>query len=157
MPRRSSSRGSSPRSSSPNRSTYSSSLQRPTIQRPVSPPTTRTSPGVYQGPGLLGTMAQGMAFGAGSEVGHQALRSLTGGGGQGGYYPEQVQQQGPAYYSTGGQEGQAGKQLERPCEKENMDFINCFQNNASEIVRCQPYLDAFKECEKKVQKSEKGV
>ena len=29
--------------------------------------------------GLMGTMAQGMAFGAGSEVAHQAVRSMTGG------------------------------------------------------------------------------
>ena len=30
--------------------------------------------------GLGGTMAQGMAFGAGSEMAHSAIRSVTGGG-----------------------------------------------------------------------------
>ena len=31
--------------------------------------------------GLIGTMASGMAFGAGSEVAHQAVRSMMGTGG----------------------------------------------------------------------------
>ena len=31
------------------------------------------------GGGLMGVMAQGMAFGAGSEVAHQAVRSFMGG------------------------------------------------------------------------------
>ena len=29
--------------------------------------------------GMMGTMIQGAAFGAGSEVGHQAVRAMTGG------------------------------------------------------------------------------
>ena len=33
----------------------------------------------------MGTMASGMAFGAGSEVGHQAVRSLMGGSGSSGH------------------------------------------------------------------------
>ena len=35
------------------------------------------------GGSLMGTMVQGAAFGAGSEVGHQAVRSMMGGSGGG--------------------------------------------------------------------------
>ena len=31
--------------------------------------------------GLMGTMATGMAFGAGSEIAHQGVRAMMGGGG----------------------------------------------------------------------------
>ena len=45
--------------------------------------------------GLGGTLMQGMAFGAGSEVAHQAVRSMMGGGsGHGGQAPVQQQQEG---------------------------------------------------------------
>ena len=33
------------------------------------------------GSGLMGTMATGMAFGAGSEIAHQGVRAMMGGGG----------------------------------------------------------------------------
>ena len=44
--------------------------------------------------GLMGTVATGMAFGAGSEIAHQGVRALMGGGsGHGSSGGEQVQQQ----------------------------------------------------------------
>ena len=45
------------------------------------------------GGGLMSTMVQGAAFGAGSEVGHQAVRSMMGGGSRGHSEPAQQQQQ----------------------------------------------------------------
>ena len=45
--------------------------------------------------GMMGTMATGMAFGAGSEIGHQAIRSVMGGSGGHGGSAEPQQQ--PAY------------------------------------------------------------
>ena len=58
--------------------------------------------------GLMGTMATGMAFGAGSEIAHQGVRAMMGGGGghgggghEGGHEPAQQQQyaqQAPAEY-----------------------------------------------------------
>ena len=41
------------------------------------------------GSGLMGTMVSGMAFGAGSEVGHMAVKSLMGGGSSGHSEPAQ--------------------------------------------------------------------
>ena len=46
------------------------------------------------GSGLMGTMATGMAFGAGSAAGHMAVRSLMGGGGGSGH-AEQPQEGAP--------------------------------------------------------------
>ena len=48
------------------------------------------------GGGLMSTMATGMAFGAGSEVGHQAIRGMMGGGSSGGGHGEPAAAQQPA-------------------------------------------------------------
>ena len=138
MPRRSSSRGSTPR-----RSTF-------TAQRPAhvtTPATLRPAPPMINTPtntgggGFLSTIATGMAFGAGSEVGHQAVRGLTG----------------PSNYNTSVQqephEQVKQQQQRRQCEIENVDFINCLRNNSGNIASCQGFLDIFKECEKKIGKN----
>ena len=53
--------------------------------------------------GLAGTMMTGMAFGAGSEVAHQAVRGMMGSGSGSGSAPvEQQQQQAPAQGGQGG-------------------------------------------------------
>ena len=39
------------------------------------------------GGGLMSTVATGMALGAGSEVGHQAVRAMMGGGSSSGHAP----------------------------------------------------------------------
>ncbi len=43
--------------------------------------------------GLGGTMMQGMAIGAGSEVGHQAMRGLMGSGSSSQEAPQKTQQE----------------------------------------------------------------
>ena len=45
------------------------------------------------GSGLMGTMATGMAFGAGSEIAHQGVRAMMGGGSGHGGSGEPAQQQ----------------------------------------------------------------
>lgn len=79
MPRRGRSSGSSgfrPRSTSP------PPRQAPTATRPL-PTHTPIQPQTQQRGGLMSgigsTIAQGMAFGAGSEVAHQTVRSFMGG------------------------------------------------------------------------------
>ena len=67
------------RSSSASRST--ASRVQPAPARPQAqqaPAQTQQGGGMMSG--LMGTMFQGMAFGAGSEVAHQAVRSMMGGG-----------------------------------------------------------------------------
>ena len=85
--------------------------------------------------GLAGTMMQGMAFGAGSEVAHQAVRGMMGSGGHEGQHvqqaPDQQYQSQPQY---------------DPCAQQNQDFMNCLQFNRNDVGACQSYLDLFKQC-----------
>lgn len=77
MARGGSSRG---RSSSPSPSRQSTAATRPQPAQTtptVQPTQTQQKPGMFSGFGS--TLVQGMAFGAGSEVAHQAIRSVMGG------------------------------------------------------------------------------
>ncbi|EGR28285.1 p8mtcp1, putative, partial [Ichthyophthirius multifiliis] len=135
MPRRSSS---SSRTSS-SRST--ATAQRPAYQptRPVQQPPVQQqkSGGIFSG--LGSTLMTGMAFGAGSEVAHQAIRSVIGGGsGHGQQQVEQQQQQQQQYQ-------QPQQQL---CGDETQSFTNCLKNY-QEISMCQTYMDILKECQKR--------
>ena len=53
----------------------------------------------------MGTMATGMAFGAGSEIAHQGVRAMMGGGG-GGHGGGEVQQQSAAAPPAGQEYGE---------------------------------------------------
>ena len=77
-------------------------------------------------PGFGRIMMEGVAFGAGSEVAHQAIRGVMGSG----------LSEGPAQ--------QAGSTF--PCSNENQSFMSCLQHNKSDISQCQSYLDLFKQC-----------
>ena len=77
-------------------------------------------------PGFGRIMMEGMAFGAGSEVAHQAVRGVMGSGQSEGYSQQ-------ADYAA-------------PCSNENQSFMSCLQYNKSDISQCQNYLDLFKQC-----------
>ena len=81
--------------------------------------------------GLAGTMVQGMAFGAGSEVAHQAVRSFMGGSS----HQEAPQQ--------AAQPAQSGYEA---CSRENQNFMSCLQQYPGDIAACQSVLDLFKQC-----------
>uniref|UniRef100_A0A7S3IAK6 CHCH domain-containing protein n=1 Tax=Fabrea salina TaxID=342563 RepID=A0A7S3IAK6_9CILI len=127
MPRRSGGgmrSGGFSRSSGPKRSATSAAAPPKSSAQPA-------RPGMMSG--LGSTIMQGMAFGAGSEVAHQAVRGVMGGGGhaqpaQEASYQAQPQQQAD------------------PCESYNTDFMNCLQYNQNDIGACQSYLDLFKQC-----------
>ena len=84
--------------------------------------------------GLAGTVMTGMAFGAGSEIAHQAVRGIMGSGSSSHNEatapaqaaPEQTQQD--------------------PCYYQNQDFMSCLQRSANDISACQSYLDIYKSC-----------
>merc|ERR1711957_998268 len=84
--------------------------------------------------GLMGTMMQGMAFGAGSEIAHTAMRSVMGGSGT------QEQQQQP-------EQTQQTQQNTNQCQNENSNFVECLKFNSNDIQGCQNYLDLLKTCE----------
>merc|ERR1712156_618424 len=99
-----------------------------------------------------GTMATGMAFGAGSEIAHQGVRAMMGGGSghgsgghEGGHEPAQQQvqyaQQPVEYGGQQAMEQPVQQQQENPCMTFNQSLITCLQQNRGEISMCQNYMD----------------
>merc|ERR1712151_1073450 len=70
--------------SSPARSTATAPRPTPAPRQQAPPQQQQQSSGMgLGGGGLMSTMATGMAFGAGSEIAHQGVRAMMGGGGSG--------------------------------------------------------------------------
>ncbi len=131
MPRGGGSRGGS-RSPPPRSSTTTS---RPQPQQTTVPPQQVSQPqsgGMLSGIGS--TIMQGMAFGAGSEVAHQAVRSLMGGSSHSQQQVAQQPQQAPQQYTN-------------PCQMEITNFSSCLQAN-DDVSYCQSYSDMLKQCKK---------
>ncbi|CAG9322182.1 unnamed protein product [Blepharisma stoltei] len=123
-----------PRRSSGMKSSGFSRSSGPTRTARAAPQPTHQAPLTQQSPGLIGsiggTIMQGMAFGAGSEVAHQAVRGLMGNSS-----------------SNYAQESQSQPQpIQEPCYQQNQDFLNCLQYNKNDIGMCQSYLDLYKQC-----------
>lgn len=156
MPRQSSRSGgrssgfSSSRSPSYGRTTSSSTssarpqaTQQPAYSQPSTPPMQSTGGGMMGGIGS--TIVQGMAFGGGSEVGRQVVRSVMGGSSHESSAPveknsapvEQVQQQQP----------QQTQQNQNPCQGFNLKFIECLKSNNNEISSCQSVFNDLKLCQ----------
>lgn len=87
--------------------------------------------------GFMGTMVQGMAFGAGSEVAHQAVRGVMGSN----HSQQQVVVQAAPQEMTQ-QQRQSNK-----CEWENNSFIECLKINGNSLGDCQGMFDMLKACE----------
>merc|ERR1712226_1199484 len=129
MPRRGGgSFGKSTSTSSNRRSTTTSA---PT-KAPTKTPAQSNSGGGFMS-NMMGTMMQGMAFGAGSEVAHTAMRGLMGGSGH------QEQQQAPVQQ----------QQANNTCQVEMGNFTECLKVNSNDIQYCQSYLDLLKTCEQR--------
>lgn len=95
--------------SPPPRSSYTASRPMPPPQQPKTMPT-------HQSGGMLGgigsTIMTGMAFGAGSEVAHQAVRGMMGGG----PVTHQVADQAQQYNQQPQQYNQQPQQYQNPCQ-----------------------------------------
>ena len=115
----------------------SSTSSRSTSQSPPrqAQPTPTPVSGGGMGSGLLGTLAQGMAFGAGSEVAHQAIRGVMGGGS---HAAPQMQ--------SAPQEQADSKQ--NMCQIENSNFVECLKFNNNDIARCQDQFNSVQNCQK---------
>lgn len=124
--------------SPPPRSSSTASRPMPAQQsRPQVPPQQATSSsGGFLG-GIGSTIMQGMAFGAGSEVAHQAVRGLMGGSSS--HSNQQEVQQQPQQYSQ--------QQQQNPCQMEISNFSSCLQVN-DDVSYCQSYSDMLKQCKK---------
>lgn len=106
---------------------------------PAQQATPTTGGGMFSGIG--GMVVQGMAFGAGSEIAHQAVRGIMGSG-SGSHHQEVQQQAAPA------QQQQQQQQQQAVCQDEQSIFARCL-NQSNDIQSCQTYLDMLKECQKK--------
>lgn len=88
--------------------------------------------------GLMGTMASGMAFGAGSAVAHQAVgaaaSALSGSGSKEAPAPAAPAAQ--AAPSAGGY-----------CDLHNEDLMACLKQPGADASACQPYFDALQACQ----------
>lgn len=126
----------------PRKSSFSRSSSRPTpnrnttqaAPRPNATPsrTTNSQPGFFSN--MMGSIATGIGFGAGSEVGHQAVRSLFGG--------SNTHTQQTADHNTNNNQPNAN-----PCQLENNQFVECLKFNSNNINLCQDLLDNLKSCE----------
>lgn len=99
-------------------------------QTPIQAPT-QSSGGMFSGFGSM--IAQGMAFGAGSEVAHQAVRAVIGGGSS--HSHEQAPQQ----------QAQNTQQYQNPCQFEADNFSKCLSTNDN-IQFCQNFSEMLKNC-----------
>lgn len=129
MPRRSGGGFGGGRRSSPTRS--STTAQAPPKQTPMAQ---QQSGGFLSN--MAGTFMTGIGLGAGSEVGHQAMRGLMGGGSHQGEAQGVIDQSQPM-------QQQAQPQM---CSYEGQNFTECLKRN-SDINLCQSYMDALKQCQ----------
>ena len=91
-----------------------------------------------------------MAFGAGSAIAHEGVRHMMGGGsGHGGQAPAQ---QAPMQGAPAEQQQQnvdySQQQQANPCQDFNLTFVQCLQQNSSEIGMCQSSMSMLQQCEK---------
>ena len=93
--------------------------------------------------GLMGTMAQGMAFGAGSAVAHQAVGAAVNSFSGSGEQPQQ--QQMPQDHMSQQQYIQQPQQ--DACAMDQQAFQQCFQQSGGQISACQQFCDALQACQ----------
>ncbi|GMF13121.1 unnamed protein product [Phytophthora lilii] len=92
--------------------------------------------------GLMGTVAQGMAFGTGSAIAHRAVGAVAGSLSGGSDAPQQ-QEAAPAP-----QDYQAAQPPQQnQCGADQKAFLECLNTNSNDISSCQFYLDQFKQCQ----------
>ena len=147
------------RSSSSSRSSYGSQRQSSSFRSP--PPqnnkstmpqqTQQSMPMQPQSGGMMGgigsTIVTGMALGAGSEIGHQAVRSLIGGGSHHGNepIPQNNQTQTEEVHETNTNNLSQKQSL---CSPINQRFVECLKKNGNDISDCQNLFNDLKSCEK---------
>ena len=93
--------------------------------------------------GLVGTMMQGMAFGAGSGVAHRAVDGVMG--------PRQMEVTHTNVPAGAGAEGapvDASSMGGGACVNFKKAFMDCLNEHEGDISRCQYYHDALMDCKR---------
>ncbi|CAI9777157.1 unnamed protein product [Fraxinus pennsylvanica] len=144
MPRRSSGRSSGGRSWSAPRPAASTPRPAP-VQAPAPPPAPLRSAPV--GGGLGSVVAEGMAFGGGSAIAHRAVDSILG--------PRTIRHESVAFSDPAPAPSPAAEATTMnttggsdACGVQSKAFQDCLNYHASDISKCQFYLDVLSECRK---------
>jgi hypothetical protein len=95
--------------------------------------------------GFMGMIGQGMAFGTGSAVAHQAVgaavNAVSGGGGDDlQKTPDPPRQQETILH-------------EDPCEADIAAFNRCLKQNDNQLSHCQFFFDAYQSCKQSGQQT----
>ena len=85
--------------------------------------------------GLMGTVAQGMAFGTGSAIAHRAVGAVAGSFGG---------SDAPAQEAVASEA--AAPAAQDMCAGNQKSFFDCLNANRNDISSCQFYLDQFNQC-----------
>ena len=104
---------------------------------------TTTSGGMMSG--LGSTLVSGMAFGAGSEVAHQAVRGLMGSGSD-----KKESSTENKVEQSNQTKTQQQQQHQNICSFQNQKFVNCLKENGNDISECQNFFNDLKACEKQI-------
>ena len=121
-----------------------SSAPPPAQRTQAPPPAQQQSSGGGMGGGLMATVAQGMAFGTGSAIAHQAVGAIAGSF-RGGSDDAPAQAQGQSQQSQG---GGAAVNEEQPCRMQSTKFYECLEKSGNDISQCQFYFEAMNSCKK---------
>lgn len=98
------------------------------------------------GGGLLGTVAQGMAFGTGSAMAHRAVDGIMGPRG-GGHAQESYEDGAATPASYDGYESQQSYEDGGACGFYQRDFNQCMQQNRNDAVACRNFFDLLTRCQ----------
>ncbi|CAN8251660.1 unnamed protein product [Cochlearia groenlandica] len=91
--------------------------------------------------GIGSTIAQGMAFGTGSAVAHRAVDSVMG--------PRTIQHEAvEAATASAVAAPSSNNMLSGPCDIHAKAFQDCISSYASDISKCQFYVDMLSDCKK---------
>ena len=94
--------------------------------------------------GMMGTIAQGMAFGTGSAIAHRAVGAAA--GAMSGGSEDEVAA--PQQYQQSGLEQQlSNPQAANNCELDKNNFFDCLKANNGDANNCRFFMDAMKQCQ----------
>eukprot|EP00826_Nyctotherus_ovalis_P033366 TRINITY_DN2699_c0_g1_i10.p2 TRINITY_DN2699_c0_g1~~TRINITY_DN2699_c0_g1_i10.p2 ORF type:complete len:127 (-),score=8.45 TRINITY_DN2699_c0_g1_i10:132-512(-) len=97
-----------------------------------------------QPPSLLSGLLWGVGMGAGSELGHGAVRALTGGN-----RPAPAHEEAKVPGMMGEEQKGSAQDMNHPCAAATLEFLNCLRMNSGDIGMCQNLYSSLTECQLK--------
>mmetsp|Transcript_19654 Transcript_19654/g.59521 ORF Transcript_19654/g.59521 Transcript_19654/m.59521 type:complete len:104 (+) Transcript_19654:145-456(+) len=98
--------------------------------------------------GLLGTVAQGFAFGTGSAVAHRAVGAVANSfSGSGEQAPAAGMEQQPQFQ----QQAPIQQVSQNACSVDQQNFMQCLTENNGNAQACQFFFDSLQQCQQNQQ------